>query len=135
MTSTDVQSLATDMLNKTTTMGDQGATTSNSITESVSAVVTTIEKSFMDNIQYIIIAVVICIILAGVLLVSSPFLFKHFKKTNLYKKMSYNPAQEQINKSNLPAPKGPSQIATAIKNYKKMRTSRFGINREIEISA
>jgi hypothetical protein len=124
MSSTDLQNIAAGILNNSTNSTGQGTSVSDTLTSSLSQLASTIETSFLDNIQYIIIAIVICVIIAGLLLVSSPFLFKAFKKTGIYKKITYTPPPETAPL----APTGPtgsnkpvSQLATAVKNYKRMR--------------
>jgi hypothetical protein len=92
--SKDLQDLAAGILNQSTTSSGQGATASDTLISSLSQLTSTIEKSFLDNIQYIIIAIVICVLIAGILVVSSPFLFKAFKKTDIYKKITNSPPIE-----------------------------------------
>ena len=82
-----------------------------------------------DNTRlYIILGIIAFAIIVGVLIVSSPFLFKQFKKTGLYKKMTYNPPTvptvptvQTVPTKPIVQNKGSSKLATAIKNYKKMR--------------
>jgi hypothetical protein len=125
LTSDDLQNLAAGILNQSTTSSGQGTSIADTMTSSLSQLTSTLTKTLLDNIQYIIIAIVICIIIVGVLIVSSPFLFKQFKKTGLYKKMTYNPPTvptvPTVPTKPMVQNQGSSKLATAIKNYKKMR--------------
>jgi hypothetical protein len=130
MSSSDIQNIASGILDQSIIKGGQGTSVVDQLSDSLSQLSSTLAKSFMDNIQYIIIAVVICVIIGGIIVASSPFLLKYFKKTSLYKKMSYEPPSTSVPESvPVPVPKiaGPStnnsKLSTAVKNYKKMRVT------------
>lgn len=80
MTSTDLQNIAAGILNSSTTSGSSGSSATQDLASSTSNLVKTIETSFLDNIQYIIIAIVICVVIGGVLLFGTPILLKVLKK-------------------------------------------------------
>jgi type IV secretory pathway VirB2 component (pilin) len=145
MSSSDLKSIAAGILNSSTTSGTSGASTTNDLSSSASNLIKTIETSFLDNIQYIIIAIVICVVIGGVLLFGTPILLKVLKKNKTDMNNTLNSTGDipsntkgdipsnikgdipSNTKGNIPnshiKKHSPSikHLSTAIKNYKNMR--------------
>ena len=134
ISSSDLQNLAAGILNQSTETGSQGASVKDDFSSSLSNVMKTLVTSFADNIQYIIIAVVICVILGALIVIGGPIAFKMLSKKNQPQSMNniqsppiaQTPSQPP--KAPYPSPVSkpmPTKISTAIKNYKNMRNGYF----------
>ncbi len=130
ISSSDLQSVATGILDQSKQDASQGSSIVDDFTSSLSNITKTLEKSFLDNIQYIVIAIAICVVIGAVLLFGTPVLLKMLKQNNTSQQVMDN---TPIKQESLPpvdiSPKLPpkykplpkknnNKLSSNIKNYK-----------------
>jgi hypothetical protein len=125
MTSEDLKNLAAGIINQSSVGAGQGASEKNDLEATLSNIAKTISKSLLDNVQYIIIAIAICVTIGALLLFGTPILLKVLnKKTDMTRKidnyLSNDGTSNNVPSKNLNNIPG-KNISTSIKSYKNMR--------------
>ena len=80
LSSSELQQLSNEMIAQTKMTASQGAGIKNDFDSSLKNIQKNIVTSFADNIQFVIIAIVICVVLGAALLIGGPIIFLMLKK-------------------------------------------------------